>query len=308
MSRETSQAAAAGPPPEDAVIERERTRFQQGSRGLLLAFFAFTGTATALWALWRPEYLAHDDDLVYDLGLVGGLLLLSQFLYSLRKHHPRLRHLGNLKTWFTAHVAVGLIAPLVILVHSRFDIQSLNGGVAFYTMLVVVASGFVGRYLLAKVNFDFVGERLRLKALHDALRRQILEQEPELAPRIAQTLKGFMNEAFAPATPFQAIAVLLRLGWRWRAVYRELVQLGRPLAGGAADTGGETLTLEAPFLREAFQPAQRQLLRRYLQAVVRLARYHAYRRLFAWWRMAHVPVVYILLAAGLAHVLAVHMY
>ncbi len=56
------------------------------------------------------------------------------------------------------------------------------------------------------------------------------------------------------------------------------------------------------------QPAQRLLVKRYLEDVVRVARCHTYRRLFAGWRMAHVPVVYLLFAAGLAHVLAVHMY
>ncbi len=300
-----ASTAPSGPPPEEVVLARIRNRFQAGSRGLILAFLAFTGSALALWLLWRPEYLAHADDLVYDLGLIGGLLLLSQFLYSLRKHHPRLQGLGTLKAWFLAHVVVGLVAPLIILVHSRFDIQSINGAVAFFAMLLVVASGFVGRYLLARVSFDFVGERLRLKALHEALRQQVLAAEPQLAPRIAQSLRDFMNAVFAPERPFQAIALLFTLEWRWRALYRHLIHLGRPLDG---DGGDPALRLETPDFPGALQPAQRLLVKRYLQTVVRLARYHAYKRLFAWWRMAHVPVVYLLLAAGLAHVLAVHMY
>ncbi len=303
MSESVPQTSA-GTPPEEVIVRRGRARFLAGNHGLLLAFLGFVGTVPTLWVSWRPGYLQHREDLRYNLGLAGGLGLLSQFLYSLRKHHPRLRPLGNLKVWFDAHVAMGLLAPLVIVIHSRFDIHFINGGVAFFAMMLVVLGGFMGRFLLAKVNFDFVGERIRLKQLHRALESQVLQAEPELAPRIAQLLQGFMLEAFSPATVGEALRTLVRLEWQRRRLCREITEMGRPLPDG----GDPALALEAPFLDGVLQPAQRLLVKRYLEAVVRLARYHAYRRLFAGWCMAHVPVVPLLLAAGLAHVLAVHMY
>ena len=47
---------------------------------------------------------------------------------------------------------------------------------------------------------------------------------------------------------------------------------------------------------------------RYLDAVVRVAKYMAYERLFALWHIAHVPVLLLLVASAVVHVVAVHAY
>ena len=54
--------------------------------------------------------------------------------------------------------------------------------------------------------------------------------------------------------------------------------------------------------------ASRKLVRRYLTAVVRVAQYTAYERLFSLWHVAHVPFVYLLVISAIVHVVAVHAY
>jgi hypothetical protein len=50
------------------------------------------------------------------------------------------------------------------------------------------------------------------------------------------------------------------------------------------------------------------LIDRYLEAVVRVAQYSAYERLFALWHLAHLPFVYLLVISAVVHVVAVHAY
>ena len=51
-----------------------------------------------------------------------------------------------------------------------------------------------------------------------------------------------------------------------------------------------------------------RLAKRYLDAVVRVAQYSAYERLFALWHLAHLPFVYLLVISAVVHVIAVHAY
>jgi hypothetical protein len=52
----------------------------------------------------------------------------------------------------------------------------------------------------------------------------------------------------------------------------------------------------------------RKLVRRYLNAVVRVAQFTAYERLFSLWHVAHIPFVYLLVISSIVHVIAVHAY
>jgi hypothetical protein len=51
-----------------------------------------------------------------------------------------------------------------------------------------------------------------------------------------------------------------------------------------------------------------RLVDRYLDAVVRVAQYTAYERLFALWHLAHLPFIYLLVISAVVHVIAVHAY
>ena len=52
----------------------------------------------------------------------------------------------------------------------------------------------------------------------------------------------------------------------------------------------------------------RKLVRQYLNAVVRVAQFTAYERLFSLWHVAHIPFVYLLVISAVVHVIAVHAY
>lgn len=58
-----------------------------------------------------------------------------------------------MKDWFSIHVVLGTTFALLLSFHTNFfHLQSLNGKFAFYSILVVILSGIVGRYLLRRVH------------------------------------------------------------------------------------------------------------------------------------------------------------
>ena len=57
-----------------------------------------------------------------------------------------------MSTWFTIHIIVGLCFPFVVFAHMGFVIFSINGALAFYTMIAVVISGIIGRFIMLRVG------------------------------------------------------------------------------------------------------------------------------------------------------------
>ena len=67
-------------------------------------------------------------------------------------------------------------------------------------------------------------------------------------------------------------------------------------------------TTGAPLNLRRRKRRARRLVDQYLHAVVRVAQYTAYERLFALWHVAHLPFVYLLVISAVVHVVAVHAY
>lgn len=287
----------------DIVVKRDSQRFGREANMVMTAFSMLVAAILVTWYFWDDEYLSHDDDLIYNMGLVGGILMLLQFIYSARKRLPGMRHLGVLKQWFIVHAIIGVGAPLIIVFHSRFDISSINGGVALISMLVVVFSGVIGRYLLAQTNFDLNVEREALRKLHAKIHQDILPRHADIAPAVAQKLKDFTMSAFSVKPGLMSAFICsASVGIKTKMLYAELSQPQRLQAAGV----GAAIAL--PGEQGGFSKIEKQILRVYLDALARLARYNAFKQLFALWRIGHVPFIYLLLVSGLLHTLAVHMY
>jgi len=232
-------------------------------------------------------------------------MMLLQFLYSARKRFPKLRQWGTLKVWFGIHVFVGLAAPTIIIIHSQFEIASINGGVAFFSMLIVAVSGMVGRYLYSQVSFDLANERLVLKNLHSVLQEKVLNSKPELSDQIQHLLKNFMVISFAsPKNVVYAFWVALMVRIRSKYLYLQICHL-RP-ASSASQEGAVVLKLWGD--HATFTAVEKKIIKAYLALLSKLARHNAVKYLYSFWRIGHIPFLYLLLISGIFHVIAVHMY
>ena len=57
-----------------------------------------------------------------------------------------------------------------------------------------------------------------------------------------------------------------------------------------------------------FALAVKQYIRRRLQATRQVAEFESYEKLFSLWHMLHLPLFFLLLVAGIVHVISVHVY
>ena len=114
-----------------------------------------SAVVVVLWIGWAnrdDNGLTPESGIGYWLGIAGGSLMLLLLLYPLRKRIKALRTLGSVGFWFRTHMILGVIGPVLVLLHTNFKLGSINSNVALLAMLVVAVSGVVGRYLYSKIS------------------------------------------------------------------------------------------------------------------------------------------------------------
>lgn len=253
---------------------------------------------------WTPEH-----GLGYWLGIAGVTALLLLLVYPLRKRIRALAAIGNVPFWFRTHMALGMAAPALILLHCNFKSQSANASVALYAMLIVAASGFIGRYLHARIHSRINGRRLEAVAFFDEAREEMAALGEGGA---AARLSAAPLEALTLLTEYSirrqnsltgALLHRRRIARRSRHVARDLVaDLKHSL-----DNGVPARVLSRRERRRQLRVFERQVAS-HCQAIRRAASLNVYERLFSLWHVLHLPLFVMLVVAVIVHVLAVHLY
>ena len=224
-------------------------------------------------ALKPTGYVAH------PLGTVGLLLLLVPVAYAIRKRWPRLASAGSMRGWLEVHIFCGIVGPVLITFHSSLKFNGIIS-VAYWSMIAVMLSGFVGRYLFVRIPKSIRG----VEFTHDEIRARAEELKREADDASFQPgLLDCLHEAeaaleqVAVASAFGSMAVRVRA----RRLRGEMRALGVDRRLAAHTTA---------------VMAERALLLR------KLARLNRTRRLFSMWHVFHQPLVYVMFAIAALHV------
>jgi hypothetical protein len=98
------------------------------------------------------------------MGIVGSAMLLLLLLYSARKRRRFGLRGGRLSRWLDVHIWLGIMGPAFITLHSSFKFHGIVS-VSYYSMLAVMLSGFVGRYIYIQIPRDEAGTALPLQEI-----------------------------------------------------------------------------------------------------------------------------------------------
>ncbi len=99
------------------------------------------------------DYVLHRFQLVsigLYLGFVGTSLLLISFIYSLRKR--RIIQSGSPKSLLLFHEYLAWSGSVFLLVHAGIHFNAILPWLAVFMLLINVASGLIGKFLLKKAN------------------------------------------------------------------------------------------------------------------------------------------------------------
>jgi len=257
------------------------------------------------------QYITPQRGVGYWLGIVGGSMMLLLLVYSARKRAAWLGWLGSIPSWFEFHMVLGVAGPVLVLFHANFHLGASNSNVALVSMLLVSGSGVVGRYIYTRLHANMDGHLdtlEQLQAVGNRLRSQTtyLAFLPDLLSQIEQVEARFMQP---PASTVGQFAHLLTGGVRSFIARRVLHRAIRIAVAKATQVtpGSRSSELLARHAGKLHATARRYADRR-LDAGRRLHEYRLYARIFSFWHVLHIPLFFMLLLAGVAHVIAVSVY
>lgn len=173
--------------------------------GLIVATVLADVLLHRLGLLWVGRYL----------GPLGTLLIAVSFIYSLRKR--KLIAAGSPKGLLQLHETLGWLGALLILVHAGIHVHALLPWLATVAMLLVVASGFVGKLLVRRASESLAQNRQALGRAAEpdaALERRVL-----LDALTVDTMKKWrvvhmpLNATFVVLSLVHVVTVLV--WWRW---------------------------------------------------------------------------------------------
>lgn len=93
------------------------------------------------------------------LGIIGSLFMLLLLLYSVRKRFRFARNWGDLNTWLRVHIFLGITGPVMVLMHTVFKFSGIVS-LAFWSMVLVVLSGVIGKYIYELIPRSLSGMEL----------------------------------------------------------------------------------------------------------------------------------------------------
>lgn len=252
------------------------------------------------WEVATGQYYTPRSPIGFNMGIAGTLMMVALLSYPLRKHLKFMRRWGPLKHWFRIHMYLGLAGPTLILFHATFHARSPNAVVALICMILVVASGVIGRFIYSKIHRGLYGRRTNLQQVQEEFSGTAQEATASLsfAPRIEHWLKEFeynvtkpsqtfsqkMGEFFPPT--FQGILVRFRCARELRKIFRQTRSEALPISKQEASN----------------------LVSAYIDQIQRVSQFQAYERLFSMWHVLHIPLIYLLVATSIFHVISVFMY
>jgi cytochrome b561 len=168
-------------------------------RELVLALLAIVGI-TGLYAGYVDAVAvpAASGLLGHSLGILGFvLMIMTETLYSLRKRAMR-RPRGSMRSWLQFHIFTGIVGSYLVILHSAWNLNGLAGGLTFMTVVVVI-SGFIGRYIYTAVPRTADGVVIEARVLQiqlDAVRQEV--SQPSQAGTTTFALAGW-GQGPAPA-------------------------------------------------------------------------------------------------------------
>ncbi len=299
--------------PEEQVLNERKTDIEKMflSQGIEYGALIFTGvTLLILYWGWTTDleyYITAESGLGYWLGIIGGIMMLMTLLYSMRKRLKSMRDWGNLRTWFVIHMIIGVYGPVLILFHSNFSLgASQNETIAMITMLIVLVSGIIGRYIHDKIRFGLYKHEAALEQLQ--LAKLISEGElaslhyvnPDLYNHILRFSENIQLNADGLITCFlRMLSMNTRTHLAYLSNQNDLKKACKQVAAE------ENWTPQ--HYKHAYHRANR-FLKAHYSTVRKIASFAFYERLFSIWFFLHVPLFYMLIVVTIFHIIAVHMF
>ncbi len=118
---------------------------------------------------FQPNYdlLKPSGLLGHGFGILGSLMMIfGVAIYMIRKRVKSFFNIGFLKHWLEFHIFLCTVGPILVLYHTAFKFGGIVA-VSFWSMVAVVASGVIGRFIYVQIPRTIQGKELGVNELNE---------------------------------------------------------------------------------------------------------------------------------------------
>ncbi|MBK8953951.1 MAG: hypothetical protein IPM34_00135 [Saprospiraceae bacterium] len=228
----------------------------------------------------------------HGYGIVGTLLILiGVFSYIARKKVKAMSGLGRLKYWLEFHIFLCSLGPMLVLFHTAFKFGGLVS-VSFWSMVAVVASGVIGRFIYIQIPRTIEGRELSL-AEANALKlnmSEVLQEQFHIDENHVRLLTG----SWRGKDDYSGKSLWERWYLKFKADRSKLKEVGNVLRELSVKKNEHHRIIN--------------LFKKEIALNHKIDRLHTMQRLFRYWHVAHLPFAFIMLIIMVVHVVITLMF
>jgi hypothetical protein len=222
-------------------------------------------------------YLKASGIFGQGLGVLGTLLILvGVVLYITAKKYGYLERFIRLRYLLEFHIFLCTVGPIMILFHTTFKFGGIVS-IAFWSMVIVVASGVVGRYIYNQIPRTISGKELSLAEI---------KKQQEAGLSILDDLIGSDTKLKTDILNFKN-----PYAWGPRNFFFERTyfkKISKRVSSLNLDKEQQSLVLNSARLEWKMER--------------RIARLASMQKLFKLWHVAHRPFALIMLIIVVVHI------
>ena len=227
----------------------------------------------------------------HGLGIFGTLLILiGVFGYIARKRYLFLARFGRLKYWLEFHIFLCTLGPIMILFHTAFKFGGIVS-ISFWSMVAVVASGVIGRFIYIQIPRTIEGRELSL----GEIRAMQLDLAGTLRERFSMDERQVDQLVATTRSAEIASQNILVRYWQTHRDDRRRLRTARGILR------------EAGLDRQAIRQVT-GLIKSEIRINHRIERLQTMVKLFKYWHVAHLPFALIMLIIMVIHVVVTLLF
>jgi len=225
----------------------------------------------------------------HGFGIIGTVMMIVGVgVYMIRKRYRKFFNVGYLKHWLEFHIFLCSVGPVLVLYHTAFKFGGIVS-VSFWSMVLVVLSGVVGRFIYLQIPRSIQGQELSINELNSMKEELALKIRSVLSEDSA-TLAGF--ESISSSDRYKSLKLLTSIGFFIRDYFKtkQLMSLFRKRM--------KLIGLNKSEREELIEAAKSEIV-----IARRIALLRTFQKLFHWWHIFHLPFAISMFVIMVIHVI-----
>lgn len=240
----------------------------------------------------QNELLKPSGFIGHGLGIAGsGLMIIGVFGYMARKRFRRLSRLGYIKYWLEFHIFLCTLGPVLVLYHTSFKFGGIVA-VSFWSMVAVVFSGIIGRFIYLQIPRTIEGRELSLKDLNSVEAGLFSEMKNQF--NIDSEILIVLNQKLLTEAPAEEKNYLVRIIKRIIFERNLIHQFRKEL---------KSQKLKGRNLRKAVR-----IIKSKIVLNRRIAWLSSMQNFLRYWHVAHLPFALIMLVIMVVHIIVAVLF